>query len=70
MFLMGKQIAGGQVITQWPGLEPEQLEDGQDLRVTIDMRDVLAEVVQNRLNNRNLSAIFPDFTPQFRGVTK
>ena len=58
------------MITQWPGLEREQLEDGQDLRVTIDMRDVLAEVVQNRLNNRNLSAIFPDYTPRFRGVTK
>ena len=70
MFLMGKSIAGGQVITQWPGLEREQLEDGQDLKVTIDMRDVLAEVVQNRLNNRNLSAIFPDYTPRFRGVTK
>jgi uncharacterized protein (DUF1501 family) len=70
MFVMGKAIAGGQVIRQWPGLAREQLEDGQDLRVTIDTRDVLAEVVQNRLNNRNLAAIFPDYTPRFRGVTK
>jgi uncharacterized protein (DUF1501 family) len=70
MFVMGPAIAGGRVLTEWPGIEREQLEDGQDLRVTIDTRDVLAEIVQRRLNNPNLSAIFPDYTPRFRGVTR
>jgi len=70
MFVMGPAIAGGRVLTEWPGIEREQLEDGQDLRVTIDTRDVLAEIVQRRLGNPNLSVVFPDYTPRFRGVTK
>jgi uncharacterized protein (DUF1501 family) len=70
-FAMGKKINGGRVLTNgWPGLAMENLESGQDLRVTLDHRDILAEIVQNRLGNPNLSVVFPDFTPQFRGVTK
>jgi hypothetical protein len=46
------------------------LYQSQDLQVTIDHRDILAEVVQNRLGNTNLSFVFPDYTPQFRGVTR
>jgi uncharacterized protein (DUF1501 family) len=70
-FAMGRKIAGGKVITNgWPGLARENLENGQDLRVTLDHRDLLAEIVQNRLGNNNLGVIFPNFTPRFRGVTK
>ena len=70
-FAMGRKIAGGRVLTNgWPGLAREVLEAGQDLRVTLDHRDILAEIVQNRLGNRNLGVIFPDYTPRFRGVTK
>ncbi len=70
-FAMGKKIAGGKVLTNgWPGLARENLESGQDLRVTLDHRDILAEIVQNRLGNSNLSTIFPSFTPRFRGVTQ
>lgn len=70
-FAMGRKIAGGRVLTNgWPGLAREVLEAGQDLRVTLDHRDILAEIVQNRLGNRNLGLIFPDYTPRFRGVTK
>jgi len=52
----------------WPGLAREQLESGQDLRVTLDHRDVLAEIVAKRLGNPSVSTVFPDFTPTFRGV--
>lgn len=69
MFVMGPGIAGGRVLTQWPGLAPGQLFEGRDLQVTIDFRDVLAEVVQNRLGNSNLGVVFPGFVPTFRGVT-
>ena len=70
-FAMGKKIAGGKVLTNgWPGLARENLESGQDLKVTLDHRDILAEIVQNRLGNANLSVVFPDYTPRFRGVTK
>lgn len=68
---MGKGIAGGRVLTNgWPGLDRTVLENGQDLKVTLDYRDVLAEIVQNRLGNPNLSFVFPDWTPTFRGVTR
>ena len=71
MYAMGKKIAGGRVLTNgWPGLATENLESGQDLRVTLDHRDVLAEIVQNRLQNPNVATVFPGFTPTMRGVTK
>lgn len=71
MFAMGKGIAGGRVLANWPGLANAQLEDNQDLRVTVDYRDILAEIVANRLeNSSNLGAVFPGWTPTFRGVTR
>jgi len=69
MFLMGPAITGGRVLTQWPTLAPAALYDGQDLAVTIDYRDILAEVVSKRLGNPNLAEVFPGFSPTFRGVT-
>lgn len=70
-FAMGRNINGGRVLTNgWPGLARENLESGQDLRVTLDHRDILAEIVQNRLGNTNLSTVFPDYAPRVRGVTK
>jgi uncharacterized protein (DUF1501 family) len=71
MFVMGKNVAGGRVMTfNWQPLARENLESGQDLKVTIDHRDVLAEIVKNRLANPNVGIVFPDFVPTVRGVTK
>ena len=71
MFAMGHSISGGRVLTKnWLPLARENQQDGQDVKVTIDHRDVLAEIVQNRLGNPNLGVIFPGYTPTFRGVTK
>ncbi len=69
MLVLGNHIAGGRVLTQWPGLSPGQLYQNRDLEVTIDFRDVLAEIVRFRLANPNLANVFPDYTPTFRGVT-
>lgn len=69
MLLIGKGIAGGRVLTTWPGLAPEQLDQG-DLEITVDYRDILAELVARRLGNSNLSTVFPAFTPTFRNVTR
>lgn len=44
MTVMGAGIRAGRVVTEWPGLEEDQLDDG-DLRVTIDYREILAEVL-------------------------
>lgn len=69
LLLLGGSIAGGRVLADWPGLEPEERYQGRDLQVTIDYRDILAEIIERRLENPNLDFVFPDYTPTFRGVT-
>ena len=68
MFVMGGAVRGGRVMTNWPGLAPGQLYQNQDLNVTIDYRDILAELVLRRLGNTNLDLVFPGYTPSLRGV--
>ena len=70
MLTLGGGIAGGQVIRQWPGLAPGQLFEDQDLAITIDYRDVVAEILTKRLDNPDLDAVFGDPSYQYveRGV--
>ena len=78
MFAMGQGINGGRVLRfgtdgqagGWPGLAAGQLESNQDLKVTLDYRDVLAEIVQNRLQNTQIAQVFPGWNATFRGVTR
>jgi len=42
--LMGGPVKGGKVYGRWPGLGPEQLNEGRDLKLTTDFRSVLGEV--------------------------
>jgi uncharacterized protein (DUF1501 family) len=68
MFLLGGGIRGGKVYRQWPGLAPGQLEGPGDLRVTTDYRDVLGEVVRDRLLNPRLEEVFPNHRFAPRGI--
>jgi len=61
MFLLGGGVNGGNVYTDWPGISTEALYGPGDLNITTDYRAVLAEILQKRLLNNNLSEIFPDF---------
>ena len=71
MFAIGKGIAGGRVLTKnWKTLDRANLEDGQDVPVGIDYRDVLSEIVQKRLGNPNLDFVFPTWKPTTLGVTR
>lgn len=71
MFVMGKSINGGRVVTNnWLPLAKANLADGQDVPVTIDHRDILAEVALNRLGNPNISTLFPSYTPKNWSITK
>jgi uncharacterized protein (DUF1501 family) len=71
MLALGRNINGGRVLTNnWRSLDIANLADRQDLAVTIDYRDILAEIVLNRLGNTNMGLIFPGYTPVMRGVTK
>ena len=47
-FLAGGNVAGGKVLTDWPGLAKGQLLEGRDLKPTIDLRSVIAPVVQRQ----------------------
>lgn len=71
MFVMGRNITGGRVMTNnFQPLARENLDSGQDVKVTIDHRDILAEIVKNRLGNSQLDFVFPGFVPTVRGITK
>ncbi len=60
-YLMGGGVNGGQVISSWPGLAPADLEMGEDLRITTDLRTVLAELLSKRLVGTDLATVFPGF---------
>jgi uncharacterized protein (DUF1501 family) len=66
MFVMGGGIRGG-VYGDWPGLAPAAI-DGNALRVTVDYRSVLADVLQHRLVTGNMAAVLPGYadTPEKR----
>lgn len=64
MMLLGGHVQGGTVHGRWPGLEIDQLFGPGDLAVTTDYRDVLSEVIRQRLNNDALNQIFPDYQPR------
>jgi uncharacterized protein (DUF1501 family) len=68
MFVMGGGINGG-VYADWPTLQLDALEDG-DLAVTTDYRNVIAEILANRVLNPALDQVFPNHQPNFLGLTK
>lgn len=59
MFVLGGGVRGGQVYGRWPGLAPEQLNEGRDLAVTTDFRQVLGELTARTLGTRDLNRVFP-----------
>ena len=68
MLALGGGINGGQVIADWPGLHRDQLTGPGDVHITIDYRDILAEILAKRLNSRTLDAIFPDYQATMQGI--
>jgi uncharacterized protein (DUF1501 family) len=54
-------VNGGQVLGSWPGLAPGNLDNG-DLAITVDYRDVLAEILTDRMACTSLGAVFPSYT--------
>jgi len=69
MLFLGGGIKGGRVLTKWPGLSVAKRYKGLDLDVTIDYRDLFAEIVQNRLSNSRLDVVFPNYKPTLHGIT-
>lgn len=71
MLLLGAGVNGGKYLGRWPGLEnPASSLVDDDLAVTTDYRDVLAEVVTNRFPDLSSSTVFPGFRATPVGVTR
>lgn len=71
MFVLGGNVRGGKVHGKWPGLQNEQLNEGRDLTVTTDFRNILGEAAYRTLGCRGLDRVFPggSITPsEFLGV--
>jgi uncharacterized protein (DUF1501 family) len=67
MFVLGGRVKGGHIYGKWPGLAPEQLNEGRDLVVTTDFRTVLGEAAYRTLGARDLGMVFPGLQLQPRG---
>jgi uncharacterized protein (DUF1501 family) len=71
MFSVGNSIRGGKVYGDWKGLKDDQLNEGRDLAVTTDFRDVFGEIAYKHLGTRDLGKIFPQYKTgpeKFRGI--
>ena len=64
MFVMGGDVKGGRVYGQWPGLNEHQLNEGRDLALTTDFRDVLGELVARHAGRTSLESVFPGYSPR------
>lgn len=73
MFALGGAVKGGKVYGKWPGLKTNQLNEGRDLALTTDFRDVFAELAKNHLGATNLNTIFPGYSinaANFKGLVR
>lgn len=48
--LTGGAVKGGRVVTDWPGLQDDQLFEGRDLKPTTDLRAVLKGILKEQFN--------------------
>ena len=59
MMVLGPQAKGGRMVGAWPGLANEALEEGADLAVVTDYRDVLAELLTGHMGLADPGRVFP-----------
>jgi uncharacterized protein (DUF1501 family) len=66
---LGGLVRGGRVLGEWPGLEESDSMIGPGgLKVLIDYRSVLAEVLTGPMGLSDASPVFPDFEPRSIGL--
>lgn len=64
MLVAGGGVDGARVVGEWPGLDGGALSAGEDLAVTTDYRQVLAELLAQRLGVTELTGILGDWKPE------
>jgi uncharacterized protein (DUF1501 family) len=72
---LGGAVAGGRVVTDWPGLRGTDLYQGRDLQPTTDMRSVFKTVLAEHLELPEAhveSVVFPDSksVPPMRDIVR
>lgn len=70
ILILGNSVKGGKVFGDWKGLTDDQLNEGRDLAVTTDFRDVFAEAAVRHLGAKDLDSLFPKYgvnNAKFRG---
>lgn len=60
MLVLGGGVRGGRVYAQWPGLKDADLDRG-DLKITVDYRQVLSEVIGARLPEADPGYVLADY---------
>jgi uncharacterized protein (DUF1501 family) len=61
MFVLGNSVKGRKVYGDFKGLKDDQLNEGRDLALTTDFRDVFAEAAAKHLGNQRLDKLFPGY---------
>ena len=64
MFVLGGQVKGGKVYGTGPGLSDHQLNEGRDLAITSDYRQVLGEVIAKSIGASNLEGTTRSSLPE------
>jgi uncharacterized protein (DUF1501 family) len=64
MFVVGGQVRGKKVLTDWKNLSKQNLFEGRDLPITTDFRDVWATILDRHLGVKNMASVFPGYTVQ------
>ena len=68
--MSGSLSSAKPVVANWPGMSEDKLDRGEDLAITIDYRDILGELMTNRLHNPAVDQVFPNYTPKAPGLFK
>jgi uncharacterized protein (DUF1501 family) len=68
MMVLGPQAKGGRMVGRWPGLSNDVLEEGADLAVVTDYRDVLAELLSGHLRTADPGRVFLGHTASPLGL--
>ena len=67
-WLLGGRVKGGRIYGKWTGLEPSELHEKRDLKVTTDFREIYADVLRKHMGFTPPEGFFPDYTPSEKGL--
>src|SRR5258708_31313610 len=61
MLILGNTVKGGNVYADWKGLKSDQLNEGRDLALTTDFRDIFSEAASKHMGTSDIAKIFPGY---------